>query len=264
MTERAHGTRARYVFGPGPGQDRSKGCRCELCCEANRAYARYQGKRKRLEALSLSSGPWAPPFVDAGPARARILELGERGVGYKRVAELASLGKTAVLDIRNGRRDRIRRETADALLAVSLEAEPAGGQLAPAAPTWKLVRAILRRPGWSKARISAEIGTGGRALQLGRRRVTVRNARLIAELAERLDVVRPPADERRFPLEPLLKFRTVAELARQTGIAAATFHRYRRTGGLPASRADAVAVAVGCHPLELWPDWYDDQAEDVA
>jgi transcriptional regulator with XRE-family HTH domain len=260
---RAHGTRARYVWGPGPGQDRSLGCRCDECCEANRAYARYQAKRKRLETLGRTSGPWAAPFVDASAARAHVLALGELGVGYKRVAELAGVSKTGLLEVRRGRRSRIRREVADAILAVPLEADVASGQLVDAAETWQLVRKILRRPGWSKARISAEIGQGGRALQLGSGQVTARNARSIAHLAEELGVAEPAGDARRFDVEPVLALGLpIAELARRTGIDGAQFHRWKRGRSIPAARADQIACSLGLHPVQLWPDWFElDEAE---
>lgn len=258
---RPHGTRARYVFGPGPGQDRSAGCRCDACVNANRAYARFQQKRKRLEGLGRTSGPWAAPFVDAAPVRAHLLALADAGVGSRRVAELAGVSRTALLAIRGGTRSRCRRQVAEAVLAV--EVEPAGGTLVDARETWKLIRRILRRPGWTKARISAEIGQGGRALQLGRRRITARNARAAAELAARVGVISPPVDRRRFPLDPVLARHTIAEAARAAGFHSAQLSRWKRTG-VPAAAADRLAVALGRHPLELWPDWDDDQAEAAS
>lgn len=70
--------------------------------------------------------------------------------------------------------------------------------------------------------------------------------------------------ERRFPIEPLLRSRSIADLGRTTSIDPSQFHRYRRKGGIPASRADVVAIALGCHPLELWPDWLDDLTEKAS
>lgn len=252
---RPHG-RARYIWGPGPGQVYGNGCRCFVCCEANRAYARYQRKRKSLEGLGRTEGPWAPPFVDAGAARLRLLILGDHGIGYKRVAELAGLGHTAVHNVRSGRKMRIRRETSDAILAVTLDvAQPAGGARIDARPTWKLVRLILRQPGWTKARLGLELGQAGYSLQLGKRSVTVRNAAGVARVAEELGLVEQPGDDRRFDVDPLLRFGTIAELARQTGVHGSQFHRWKKNG-IPATKADAVAVAMGCHPAEIWPDWY--------
>lgn len=255
---RAHGTRACYVFGPGPGQDRSAGCRCEPCCDANRAYARMQRKRKSLEGLGRESGPWASPFTDAAPVRERIFAFAERGIGYKRLAELAGVSKSSLLAVRTGKRDRVRRELASAVLAVPLDADVADGQLVDATETWQLIDLILRRKGWSKARISAELGGAGRALQLGDERVTAGHARAIAALADRLDVV-AVADARRFPVAPLLARHSIKGLERRTGIDERQFHRWKHSG-VPYSRADEIAGALGSHPVELWPDWYDGAA----
>jgi hypothetical protein len=64
---RAHGTRSCYVFGPEPGGDCSKGCRCEDCKRANARYASFQQKRRRLDR---DDGRFARPYVDASRARA--------------------------------------------------------------------------------------------------------------------------------------------------------------------------------------------------
>ena len=39
------------------------------------------------------------------------------------------------------------------------------------------------------------------------------------------------------------------------GITRRSVVRYRTTGAFPAEHADAFAVAVGLHPLNLWPEW---------
>jgi hypothetical protein len=258
---RAHGTRARYAYGES-GPDRANGCRCPDCCEANRAYARYQAKRKRLEPMGRTEGPWAAPFVDAAPVREHILELGRQGVGYKRVATLAGVSKTALLQIRKGR-PRCRRELANAVLALPLTAPVADNQLVDATTTWKLIRQILRQPGWTKARLSAEIGQNGRALQLGRRHVTARSANAVARVADRLGTVADPRAERRVPAAPLLELDTVSALARRTDTHARQWHRWK-TAGIPMSIADHVAVALGLHPAELWADWYADDLEETS
>lgn len=253
---RAHGTRARYTWGPGPGKDAARGCRCTPCVEANRAYARKQQKRKRLEPLGRTSGPFAPPFVDAAPARAHLLVLADAGIGYRRAAELADVARSSVAAVRTGKATRIRRETAAAILAVPVDADVADSVLVDAAPTWKLIDAILRRAGWTKARIGAELGQNGRALQLGTDQITARHARTIRALAQRLEII-DPLPKRRFPLAPLLGTRTIKDLERLTGVADRQLHRWKDYG-IPMDRADELACMLGHHPSLLWDDWYDE------
>jgi hypothetical protein len=62
----------------------------------------------------------------------------------------------------------------------------------------------------------------------------------------------------RFPmasLESRLGCTTAAELARMLCVCPRTVHRYR-SHGLNPTQADRVAVAVGYHPAEVWPDWW--------
>lgn len=173
------GTRARYVFGPGPGQDRTKGCRCDPCSEANRAYARQRDRASRRPDEALVS-----PYVPAGPVRAHLIRLQEAGVGSWTIAALASLRRQTVVRILRGEQRRVLKTTRDRLLAISPD-QFAPGMRVPAGPTWELVDRLLAA-GWTKARISLEIGQGGRALQLGRDYVTARNARAIANLADQV------------------------------------------------------------------------------
>lgn len=177
---RPHGTRACYVFGSGRGQDRSQGCRCEPCREANRVYARFDAKRQRLQR---TTGRFAMPLVDAAPVREHVAMLAGQGVGARRAAELAGVQRQTVRKILGGQ-PRVLRETAEKLLAV--QASPAAHQLVDAADTWFRVRWILDQPGWTKARLSGELGQGGLALQLGRERVTARNAESVKRLFDQL------------------------------------------------------------------------------
>jgi hypothetical protein len=58
-------------------------------------------------------------------------------------------------------------------------------------------------------------------------------------------------------LEPLVqRYGNVSVLARALGLDRAQVARWRN-GGLPIDSADRVAVAAGCHPAEVWPEWYD-------
>lgn len=171
------GTRARYVFGPGPGQDRTKGCRCEACCEANRTYARGRDRASRRPDEVLLSA-----FVPAGPVRSHLAELVESGVGLRTVAARTSLSRDGLARILRGERRKVSKRTRELILAITPD-HLADGALVPAGPTWERVGQLLAA-GKTKAWISAQIGQAGRALQLGREYVTVRNARAIARLVE--------------------------------------------------------------------------------
>lgn len=172
------GKRARYVLGPGPGQDRTKGCRCEPCRAANRAYARSRDRAARRPDEVLLSA-----FVPAGPVRSHLAELVESGVGLRTVAARTSLSRDSLAKLLRGERRRVSKRTRELILAISPE-HLADGALVPAGPTWERVGQLLAA-GKTKAWISAQIGQAGRALQLGREQVTVRNARAIARLVER-------------------------------------------------------------------------------
>lgn len=175
---RACGTRARYVLGPGPGQDRSRACRCEPCRDANRAYARQRDRARRRPDEVLVSR-----FVPAGPVRSYLLELTQAGLGLRTVAARTSLSRASLVRIVQGDARRVSRRTRDLILGVIPE-HIADGALVPAGPTWKRI-GLLLAAGHTKAWISAQIGQGGRGLQLGNDFVTARNARAIAALMDR-------------------------------------------------------------------------------
>ena len=48
-----------------------------------------------------------------------------------------------------------------------------------------------------------------------------------------------------------------ARLAGLLGVKPATVRMWRQRGGIPLYSADRAAVALGVHPCELWPDWWD-------
>jgi lambda repressor-like predicted transcriptional regulator len=55
---------------------------------------------------------------------------------------------------------------------------------------------------------------------------------------------------------------SVSCLARALNRQRAHVQRWRREG-VPLYSADAIAVALGCHPVEVWPEWYA-VSEDFA
>lgn len=65
------------------------------------------------------------------------------------------------------------------------------------------------------------------------------------------------ATEPRLPLEPLLRAcGSGNNLAALTGYRRSHLTHWQREG-VPVVAADDMAVALGMHPIELWPDWYE-------
>lgn len=181
---REHGTSACYVWGPEPGA--GKGCRCDACRTARAVYER--DRKRRI----------APSYVAADRARAHVEELMAAGVGLKTISARSGISHGTLSKLVYGDRTRnmgpskrIRKATEDAILAV-MPADAADGARVFAGPTWEIVDQLLKR-GWTKSAISAAIGQGGVALQLGRRFVTAGNARAVKAL---LDQPVPPRRSR--------------------------------------------------------------------
>lgn len=166
LAERPHGTRLRYI----------SGCRCMLCRAAN---SRYECGR----AAARRRGGWNG-LVPAIRARMHIEALSCQGVGFKSVALAADVGKTVVLQVRTGQKRQIRAETERRILAVDRAAIADGG-LVPARPTWRRIAALLDE-GFSKAELARRLGYQRPALQLGRRRITARNAVRVERLFNRV------------------------------------------------------------------------------
>jgi hypothetical protein len=159
---------------------RLDGCRCNIC-----GWARAQYDYARNDAIL--DGNWQP-FSIIGPTQRHIASLNQLGYGDRSIAILAGINRKIVRDIRRGIRHDpsrgnppltlIRTQTADAILTIPLD--PAGlpdKTLVDATPTWQLIDDLIAR-GWTKTRIAQEAGLG-RAIQLKRTQVTVRNAHRI-------------------------------------------------------------------------------------
>lgn len=66
--------------------------------------------------------------------------------------------------------------------------------------------------------------------------------------------------QRRYPTGPLrglLGVSTTTELARTCGVVRRQMQRYG-VYGLPESVADRIAVRLGMHPAEIWPEWFEE------
>ena len=69
----------------------------------------------------------------------------------------------------------------------------------------------------------------------------------------------------RWPVEPLFRAAATTEvlaLAMFTGFTARTIHRWIHNG-IPDAQADMAAIALGLHPMSIWPD-YCDELEKAA
>lgn len=177
---RAHGSYVRYVQGPDEhDQQPGRGCRCDVCREANRLYERE--RTSRIE----------PPYVGAARARAHLAELAAQGIGIKSVARLSGVSHGALSKLvygnsrGRGPSKRIRYSTEQRILAVhaGLDSAP-GGTRIPAGPSLVVVEELLRR-GWTKVAIARAIGQGGSGLQVGQHVITRRNARALRDLLDR-------------------------------------------------------------------------------
>ena len=95
MSDKPHGTRARYIGGP---------CRCLPCRAAN---SRYQtGRDKAIRTEGDRRG-----LVPALTAREYLLRLQDKGIGYKAVADAAGVARSVVSKGLSGQRKSIRANT---------------------------------------------------------------------------------------------------------------------------------------------------------
>lgn len=175
-------------------------CRCTPCVDAHNARER---NRTRLKAY----GQFSTGLVDVAPVREHVLMLGEFGIGYKRVAELAGFkSSTQVRTIIWGRMDpgrvgelqkRVKRETAERILAVLPVIENLGSRR-PVSPTGahRRVQALVVR-GWSFTSIATRLGwTPANFWQMLQRPVLGAATHLaIAALYEELWDKEPPHEE---------------------------------------------------------------------
>lgn len=172
-----HGTRSRYV----------KGCRCEACRAANTAYA-----VARYRELKLGRAPRGD-LVDAAPARRHLLKLSREGVGRRAAANAAGLAISVVFEVRSGGKQKIRRGTAEKILAVTGAAK-LGAALVDGKATMRRLEQ-LQKMGLSKSEIARRLGSKGKqpALQIAGPLVTKRNAEAVLELLNQVKAARAPA-----------------------------------------------------------------------
>ena len=164
-----HGTRSRYIAG----------CKCLLCRAAN---SRYSSERERLRKAGDTRD-----IVPALAARAHILRLAKKGIGYKQVSAAASVAISIMAQIRNGKRLRIRQSTERAILAVD-ESARGDAALIPAGPTWRKLNDLIER-GFTKTQLGAWLGSTAKvpSLQVNARRITARTAMKVERMCALLE-----------------------------------------------------------------------------
>lgn len=241
LAQHQHGTYACYTL---------DSCRCEPCCAAQSAYSAGLMRRQAESAWN----PDRSPMVDAEPARAHVNALRDQGMGAKRIAAAAgisngamtkllygtyvttgmgkSAGRYGIGELRRGPSERLRRETADRILAVRLELGP--GARVDAVGSVRRVRALVAL-GWSQSKIAQRLGIRPTNLHLARGCPSTTYATALA--------VRALYDELSMQLPP--------ELTHRDRIAANRARNYSRARGwLP--------------PLALDEDRLDDPFYEIA
>ena len=203
ISERPHGTRARYV----------QGCRCDDCRAANTAayHERKRRSREIVGAGNVTPGEVCPGIdgepcphgtklradslrvcgrcrdrlawnglVSATPARRHLRNLARAGVGYRQAADAAGVAASVVAKIRSGERRRIRKHTADRLLEVDAGAA-ADHAVVDGAETRRMLRE-LEPEFLTKGRLARALGYQTDALQIGRGRVLARTEARVRKL----------------------------------------------------------------------------------
>jgi len=158
-SRKPHGTRARYVGAK---------CRCVDCRSANTRWMRQRTKTAIFDGKN--------PIIDATEAREHMRRLQKRGMGYKAIADAASVNHNIAFGIRNGSRTKCLLSTSDRILKVGLK-QASDGTRIPAGPSWKLLDELIG-DGYTRMQLATWLGYRGNppALQLPRDFVTARNA----------------------------------------------------------------------------------------
>lgn len=185
-----HGDRNTYVL------DR---CRCYPCAAASSAY---EHNRHRL---GLYGRGTPTQLVDAEPAREHVRALTAAGLGWKRVADLASVHRSTVCRLLYGRKRgehrepptaRMRPGDASKLLAVPMPGldDLGGAQLVDATGTHRRLQALVAL-GWSQSKLARRLGILPANFPpfMRNERVLVRHAVAVRELYDQLSLTGPTA-----------------------------------------------------------------------
>lgn len=154
--DKPHGTRIKYIGG----------CRCIHCRAAN---SRYESQRAQKRRLGLDNG-----LTPANRARKHLMLLSRKGIGRRTVSMRSGVSQSIIAKIRNGQRNQIRKDTERKILSVSV-ASARPNCLINAAPAWKMINSLLDG-GFTKAELAQRLSYKSRALQIGKDRITAKNA----------------------------------------------------------------------------------------
>jgi len=174
---RQHGTNACYKWGPEPGSDWRKGCRCRECTTAGVTYIKQWERRK-------ANG--YEPYFDNVEAREHILWLSSQGVGRSVVAAKTGIACSTIRNIATGRFTRSKRETIDRILSVGTHLRKPGARL-DATRTRQLLDELLAE-GFTGTYLAAELGSKAErpSLQVKGPKVTQATADAVKALHARL------------------------------------------------------------------------------
>lgn len=153
---REHGTVARYRWGV-TGNEPGNGCRCFECSDA---VYRYERARRHAREAGV------PAFYDATEVREHLLWLRSVGVGRRRISQVTGIAVSTIKALRDGHRTRVRPETADKLMGVSLAMASPGTNI-PGGPTFALVDELLAM-GYTQTELCRRLGMRTRGLNLRR------------------------------------------------------------------------------------------------
>lgn len=157
-----HGSRVRYIGG----------CRCDPCRGANTAY-------EKLRQIARQNGEWIG-LVDSAKSRQHLDALSQAGVGRRAVAAASDVPNSILTEIKSGKRPKIRAATERRILAVTPDMM-SDRALIDAAPSWALINALCAA-GFTRGNLAQRLGAKGKALQVGKDKITARKAQQIAKL----------------------------------------------------------------------------------
>lgn len=135
-------------------------------------------------------------LVDAAPARSHLLSLSAQGIGRRSVEAACDVAHSILVEIKSGRKARIRRRTADRILAVDVGAVADHG-LVSARESWRMIEELLEL-GCTRKEIARRLGSSsaapalqlrhGKVLAVTQSRVRKVHWELALELKRKLDL----------------------------------------------------------------------------